>query len=196
MIKTILGVFNDRDTVSDVIAELKEHGFNPKDVSIVMKDNQVAEDVATDVGASNVVTDTATGVSAGAVIGGLAGLLAAYAIPGLGAFFIGGPIAAALGLGGAAAATASGAVTGAAAGGIIGALTSTFGMSRDEARVYETSINEGAILVAVPAKGDDIDTAYEILDEAGADNIKSINMPERDYDDERRHVRAHRHAHA
>ncbi len=64
-------------------------------------------------------------------------------MPALGGFLIGGPIGAALGL------------TGVVAVGLIGALTHTFGLSEDEARDYETRINEGGILIAVPAKSGD-----------------------------------------
>lgn len=177
MSKIVLGVFNEREEVEEAITELKDRDFNPKDISIVMKDTHAAEEIAEDTGAGDVVEGTVTGATTGAVLGGLAGLLASYALPGLGAFFIGGPIAAALGLGGAAASAVSGAVTGAAAGGLIGGLTSAFGLSEEDAKVYQERIESGAILLAVPARNDEESVVKEILETSGADNVKVVTAP-------------------
>ncbi len=111
-------------------------------------------------------------------MGGLAGLAAAFVIPGLGAFFIGGPLATALGLSGAVATTASGAATGVVAGGIIGALTSVFGLTQEEAQVYEGRINEGGILLAVPARTGEEEEVRGIMEDLNADNIRIIDSSE------------------
>jgi uncharacterized membrane protein len=176
MAKTILGIFNESDNAEYAINELKDEGYNPKDMSIVMKDRREGERLADDTGA-DVAGGAVSGAASGAVLGGLAGLLASFVIPGLGAFFIGGPIAAALGLTGAAASAASGAATGALAGGLLGALTG-LGLTEDEARTYEESINEGGILVAVPARNNEESVVESILSEYGASNIKTINNGE------------------
>jgi hypothetical protein len=172
--KTVLAVFDNREHVEMVINELEAKGYNPKEMSLMMKNKEDAAEVAENTGA-DVVGDTVGGATTGAILGGLAGLLAATVIPGLGAFFIGGPIAAALGLGGAAATTASGAATGAVAGGILGALTSMFDIPEEDARVYETSINEGGILVAVPARDAEGTEVREIMNAHGAENVKVVN---------------------
>jgi hypothetical protein len=172
--KTVLAVFSTREDVEAVVNELEEKGYNPKEMSLMMKDSSEAQAIAEDTGA-DVVGDTVGGATTGAILGGLAGLLAATVIPGLGAFFIGGPIAAALGLGGAAATTASGAATGAIAGGILGALTSMFDIPEEDARLYETRINEGAILVAVPARDAEGGEVKTIMNAHGADNVKVVN---------------------
>jgi len=177
MTKTVLGIFADQEDAIQAIDELKELGYNPKDLSIIMKDKVAGEQIANDTGA-DVATGAVSGATTGAIVGGLAGLVAAVAIPGLGAFFIGGPIAAALGLTGAAAATTSGAVTGAVAGGLLGALTG-LGLSEDDAKTYETHINEGGILVAVPAHHGDEAQVEEMLTDAGANDVTIISTESR-----------------
>jgi hypothetical protein len=178
MASVVLGIFSQTDNASEAINSLEAEGYNPKDMSILMKDRQDAQRFAKDTGAGDVVGGAVGGATTGAILGGLAGLLAAFVVPGLGAFFIGGPIASALGLGGAAASAASGAVTGAAAGGLLGALTSAFDLSDEDARIYEERINEGGILVAVPARSGEEAQVISILEEFGADNIKRVNSTE------------------
>jgi hypothetical protein len=173
MTKTVLGVFHDRNGAEDAIDELRDRDYNPKDISIVMRNREEAKEVADNTGAG-VASGAATGATTGAVVGGLAGLLAAVALPGLGAFLIGGPIAAALGLTGAAASTVSGAATGAVAGGLLGALTG-LGLSEDDARVYQDYVNEGGILIAVPARRGEETEVRDVLDEFGADQIRTIS---------------------
>lgn len=179
MDKVVIGVFSQRSRAENAISQLEYRGYDPKDISIMMKDTLEAGDIARQTGAETVVGNTLGGAATGAVLGGLAGLAASFVIPGLGAFFIGGPLAAALGLTGAAATAASGAATGAVAGGILGALTSVFGLSTEEARIYEDRINEGGILLAVPARIGEEQEVEGILTELGADNIRIITSPER-----------------
>ncbi|MGE5041778.1 MAG: general stress protein [Candidatus Levyibacteriota bacterium] len=180
MAKTILGIFEKRTDVEEAISELRELGYNPQDLSIVMKDRREAMEISKNTGVGEMVGGAATGVATGAVLGGLAGLLASLVLPGVGAFFIGGPIATALGLGGAAATTASGAATGAAAGGIIGALTSFFGMTHEEADRYNNSIQEGAILLAVPVEDDRVSEASDIFDEYNVSDAKVISQTDQE----------------
>lgn len=183
MQKTTLGIFTDRADAEAAIDELDENGFNPKDMSIIMKDTDAAQEIGTSTGA-NVTSGAVTGATTGGVIGGLAGLLVgigAITIPGLGALFIAGPLATALGLTGAAATTVSGAATGALAGGLIGALMG-LGIPEDEARVYEDRIREGAILLAVPSSAAHQDVVYEILTEHGADQIRTVSNEEDMYE--------------
>jgi hypothetical protein len=169
--KMVLGVFSDEEDATSAIKELDGAGFNPKDISIVMKDKHGHVHEETGVGEGLV-----SGATTGGILGALAGLaigVGAFTIPGVGAFLFGGPIAAALGLTGAAATTVSGAVTGAVAGGILGALVG-LGVPEEDARVYEESINQGGILVAVPAKEGDEQDAADILTSFNADQVKVI----------------------
>lgn len=173
MNKMVLGVFHDRTQAEDAISELERLGYNPKDISIVMRDQGQAEELAADTGA-DVVGGATTGAVTGGALGALAGLLVANGIlPGLGTVLIGGPIAAALGLTGAAATAVSGAATGALAGSLVGAL-SGFGLSDEEAKVYEQSIMDGGILVAVPTDLDGQLGVQDTLEGFGADQIRVI----------------------
>jgi uncharacterized membrane protein len=179
MADLVLGVFNDRVDAEDAIDELKDIGYNAKDISIVMRDSEEGRAISHSTGAS--VADSAvTGATTGGVIGGLAGLLigiGAIAIPGVGAILIGGPLAAALGLTGAAATTVSGAVTGALAGGLVGALVG-IGVPEEDARVYEESVSQGAILVAVPVSEGRTEEARTILEDNGAQQVRAIETTE------------------
>lgn len=174
MARLVLGVFSLRGNAEDAIAKLENSGYNPKDISIMMKDKREARDIADSTGAS-VVGGAVSGAATGGILGALAGLLVATGvIPGLGAILIGGPLAAALGLTGTAATAVSGAATGVIAGGIIGALAS-LGLSDEDARAYEESIREGGILLAVPARLGEEDEVSLIMERCGAIQIKSID---------------------
>ncbi len=180
MAKMILGVFGDSDRASMAISDLERLGYDPKDVSIVMKDHAEARKVSDATGAT-VVEGAASGATTGGIIGALAGLLVgvgAITIPGIGAVLIGGPLAVALGLSGAAATTVSGAATGALAGGLIGALTG-LGVSDTDAHHYEESIRSGGVLVAIPADQGDTDDALSALDRHGAQQVRTISTSER-----------------
>lgn len=177
MSKTILGVFDNRADAESAINSLETKGFNPKDISIVMKDTAEGEKLAKNTGA-DVAGGAVSGATTGAVVGGLAGLLVglgAIAIPGIGAVLVGGPLAAALGLSGAAASTVSGAATGALAGGIIGALVN-LGIPEKDAHEYEERIKAGAILVAVPARNEDDSEVKDVLTQFQATNVRTISM--------------------
>lgn len=173
---TVLGLFENRTDVEQMIERLRDEGFNPEEMSIVMRNREEAEEIESNTGA-DVVGGAASGATTGAIIGGLAGLVSAIAIPGIGAFFIGGPLAAALGLSGAAASTVSGAATGAVAGGLIGALTG-LGLSEDEASEYENRIKEGAIFVAVPASDEDQERVKNIFSDYDASDIRVVSVSE------------------
>jgi hypothetical protein len=188
MNKTVLGVFTDRGEAEHAIEEFEVKGYNPKDISIIMKDRKEAHNVAFRTGAS-VAESTVSGAATGGVLGGLAGLLigiGAIAVPGIGALFIAGPIAAALGLTGAAATTLSGALTGALAGGLVGVLVG-IGIPEEDAREYEKHIQEGGILVLVPARMGEEEDVRGIFASHGAMQIRAITDTERteEYVDER-----------
>lgn len=179
MADLVLGIFANKTDAEDAIEELKDIGYNAKDMSIVMRDANDVKDVADATGAS--VADSAVaGATTGGVIGGLAGLLigiGAIAIPGVGAVLIGGPLAAALGLTGAAATTVSGAVTGALAGGLVGALVGV-GVPEEDARFYEERVSQGAILVVVPVSPGRTEEARTILEDNGAEQVKAVESNE------------------
>jgi hypothetical protein len=177
MAKMVLGVFNDEVNAQDALSDLEAKGYNPKDISIVMKDRARAEAFADDTG-TDVAGGAVSGAVTGGVLGALAGLLMATGvIPGLGILLIGGPLAAAFGLTGAAATTVAGATTGAVAGGLIGALMS-LGLPEEDAKVYEQSIQAGGILLAVPTKRGEEEEVRAILENFGADQVRAISSEE------------------
>ena len=181
--KTVLGIFTERTDVEDAIGVLREDGFPVEDISIIMRDQREADDIEKSSGVT-VAEGAASGAMTGALLGALAGLVGAAILPGLGAIFIGGPLAAGLGLTGAAATTASGAVTGAVAGGIIGALMG-IGLPREEAVYYEDQIRHGAILLAVPVST----TRQEgyvanIFEEYNASDIRTVSPNKEELTDE------------
>ncbi|MBI2031615.1 MAG: hypothetical protein HYT08_03280 [Candidatus Levybacteria bacterium] len=172
--QTLIGIFSNRAEANSAILELENRGYNPKDISIIVRDG-IERRVGTKGGK---VTSTAvSGATAGGVIGGLTGLLigmGAITIPGIGALFIGGPIAAALGFTGAAATAVSGATTGILAGGLVGALAG-LGLPEEVAKVYEQRIREGAVLLAVSTQNtQQAEEVRDVFDQRGADQIRAV----------------------
>lgn len=179
MNRMILGIFSDSNRAEDAIDELEASGFDPKDISVVMKDRAEVREAT---GSEKVIEGAASGVATGGVLGGLAGLLigiGAIAIPGIGGLLIGGPLAVALGLTGVAATTVSGAVTGAFAGGLVGALVG-LGVPEQQAKVYEEEIKSGSILIALGTGEADESEAKSILESHRADHIRTINQERKD----------------
>lgn len=177
MSQVVMGVFTDREDAESALIDLEDEKFKVSDISIIMKDQGQAKELAEDTGAST-AEGAVSGATTGGVIGGIAGLLigvGAITIPGIGALLIAGPVAAALGLTGAAATTVSGAITGALAGGLIGALVS-LGVPEEDAKVYEERVREGGILLVVPVSDRKSEEVEEILDQNGADQIRSIDI--------------------
>ncbi len=175
MARMVLGIFTDRWNAEDAIRRLHRSGFNPQDISIMMKNTGEAKIMAEQTGVSEVVGGTVSGAAAGGVIGALAGILVANGvIPGLGAFLIGGPLAAALGLTGTVATAVSGATTGALAGGLLGALTS-WGLSDEDAKIYEQRVRAGGILLAVFTREGEEGEVRAIMEEMDATDVKSVD---------------------
>lgn len=176
-VKTMIALFTEKDDAEGTIKELEKNGYSPKNVSLIMKDDKKASQMAKETGAG-VGEGAASGAATGAAVGGITGLLiglGAITIPGIGAVLIGGPLAAALGLTGAAATTATGAMTGAVAGGLIGALMG-LGLTRNEAEHYERRIEEGAILLAIPAYSGQENEVESILSRYNATDIRSLDV--------------------
>lgn len=174
---TVIGIFTQRSNADNAINELHRMGYDAKDMSIMMKEepHMVAERKTGSKGGST-ATGALTGAAAGGIFGGIAGLLIGVgllSIPGLGAVFIGGPLAALLGATGAAATTISGATTGIFAGGLMGALIG-LGIPEEVAQVYERKLTEGAIFLAVPVKGDNSLEVEKVFRKNSADQMRVI----------------------
>ena len=174
--ETVIGVFNDQMTAQRAIERLKDAGFAPSDIGILMQNQQGAQNLAAQTG-TKAGEDAGKGAVAGGLLGALGGLLVgvgALAIPGIGPVVAGGPLAA--GLGAVLGSTATGAVVGAGVGAIAGALIG-MGVPENEARVYEDRFRQGRILVTVKAGFNRYDEAWRILRNAGAEDI-NFNNPQ------------------
>lgn len=178
MSQVVIGVFKYKDDAEDALKEMEDLGYEPSEISVIMKDIREAREMKDKTGV-NVAEGAASGAATGGAIGGIVGLLTgigAIAIPGLGAILIGGPIAAALGLTGAAATTATGALTGALAGGLLGALVG-LGIPEEEAMEYVEDLKGGGVLVAVPVHEARIDEVKKIMENYKARGTRQLDLP-------------------
>src|SRR5688500_13752859 len=111
MAKMLMAAFSTDGEADRALRELERHGYSNNDISVISKHDRYEEEGYST--GADVAKGATGGAATGGVVGGLAGLLAGVGVfPALAGLFIGGPIAAALGLAGAAATTASGAITG------------------------------------------------------------------------------------
>lgn len=151
----LTGTFRDRESAERAYASLASRGYTKDDVSVLMSDEarrrhfDTVQARETELG-SKAAEGAATGAAVGGVTGAIAGVLLAagtIALPGLG-LVIAGPLAAALaGLG-----------AGGAAGGLIGALIGA-GIPEERAKLYETDVKSGRIVMGVRPRTDE-DAAY------------------------------------
>jgi hypothetical protein len=155
MARSIAGLFPDRTSAEQAIVDLKNAGFDPSKIGIVMRDRNEARDVAAAQG-----THSTEGAVAGGIIGGSLGAIlvavGALAIPGIGPIISGGVLAT---------------LVGGAAGWLVGGLAG-LGIPEDEARYYEEQVGQGKALVTVDAQGRD-DEARQILLSDGAENLQA-----------------------
>lgn len=145
------GMFRDRESTEKAYNALHERGYTKDDVNLVMSDETRAKYYSDENDDSDLGTKAAesagTGSAIGGTIGAIAGVIAAIGtsvvIPGLG-LIIAGPIAAGL----------AGAGAGGITGGLIGALVGS-GIPEDRAKVYETGVKNGHVVMGVHPKNDE-----------------------------------------
>jgi hypothetical protein len=174
--KTLVGVFNDRDDAENAVQELRDMNIADTDISVAGTNahgDMTMHDAGDD--AAEVAGGTAAGAASGATTGGVIGAIAGLAVangilPGLGTLFVAGPLATALGFTGAAATTAAGALTGAAAGGLVGALGG-LGISASDASNYENRVKSGGTLVTARVDNYDEDEVREVFDKFDAEDV-------------------------
>ncbi|MCL6601590.1 MAG: YsnF/AvaK domain-containing protein [Paenibacillus sp.] len=169
MNKKIVGVFQTEHEASEAIQELKQHGFQADDISVVARNKKDVNAISEETG-TKAPEGMASGAATGGFLGGLTGLLAgigALAIPGIGPIIAAGPIAAAL----------AGAAVGAGTGGLVGGLIG-LGIPEDEATSYDKHVEEGRILVMVDAdnsKESEIYSVFRRHNSANADRYADNN---------------------
>src|SRR3989442_13861151 len=159
----VTGFFKTRAAAEAAVDAIIKRGYTRDDISVLMSDATKNKEFAV-----QTRSHAADGLGIGGAIGGTVGavLLAivavgtSIAIPGLG-LFVAGPIAAAL----------AGAGAGGVTGGLIGLMIGT-GIPEHRAKVYDTGLRSGGILLGVEAKTDDEDDNLEkLLEDIGAEYV-------------------------
>ncbi|NOT61765.1 MAG: hypothetical protein HOP19_16245 [Acidobacteria bacterium] len=144
----VTGTFSDRDSAERAYNSTLSRGYKHDDVNLLMSDDtrkKYFDDDSTLASKTELGSKAMEGAGVGATIGGAAvGIAAAIAaigttavFPGLG-LVVAGPLLAGL----------AGAGAGGATGGIIGALIGA-GIPEERARLYETDIKNGGIVMGV-----------------------------------------------
>lgn len=164
--KAVLGIAKTRLQAEALVDRLHNAGFSYSDVSIIFSDKNGAHNVSHE-NSTKAPEGATAGASAGGILGGTLGLLAGIgtlAIPGLGPLVAAGPILA----------TLSGFAVGAAVGGVAGALIG-LGIPEYEAKIYESRLQEGNILIAVHTENNlEIDRAKGIFAQSGAEQVSTV----------------------
>lgn len=156
MARSIVGLFPDRASAEQAISDLKEAGFDPRHMGIVMRDREETRAIASDQGVSSTagaVTGSAIGGAAGAILAATG----AFVIPGIGPFISGGVLATAL--------------AGGAAGWLIGGLLG-LGIPREEAEYYQGRVEQGSTLLSVDGSGRESE-AQRIMLNNGAEDLSA-----------------------
>ncbi len=147
----VTGMFHDRESSERAYKDLEERGYTSEKINVVMsketRDRYFSDDKNETEMGNKAAEGTGVGSAVGGTVGAVTGVLAAVgtsiAIPGLG-LVIAGPVAAGL----------AGAGAGGLAGGIIGALVG-WGIPEERAKMYESGIKDGKIVLGVEPKSDD-----------------------------------------
>ena len=136
-------IFNSQESAEKAYQDAIDAGYTPKDINVMMSEDSrkkyydsvlVKEGSKASEGAG---IGGATGATLGGIIGAIAAIGTSLVIPGLG-LVIAGPLAAGL----------AGAGAGSIAGGLVGALIG-WGIPEDKAKVFETGIKSGGIVLGV-----------------------------------------------
>jgi hypothetical protein len=153
--RILTAMFADRESTDKAYQALQERGYTKEEINLVMSEDTrrkyyPEEVVITETAADTALEGAAVGSAIGGTIGAIAGVVAAVTtslvIPGLG-LVLAGPIFAGL----------AGAGAGMLAGGMMGAL-GTAGIPEAHAKIYESGIKKGNIVLGVhPRNEEDAD---------------------------------------
>ena len=164
----ISAIFHDADDAEEAYRAAVDRGYTKEEITVLMseqaRDDYYPSERVEVEEHTKALEGTAVGGTVGATVGAIGAALAAVgtilAIPPLG-LVVAGPLAAAL----------AGAGAGGITGGLIGALIGA-GMSEERARVYETAIKEGGIIMAVePRSDEDAEELAEAWEDCGGEDI-------------------------
>lgn len=161
----VTGLFKTRAAAEAAVDAIIKRGYTRDDVSVLMSDSTKNKEFAVQTrshAADGLGVGGAIGGTIGAVLLAIAAVGTSIAIPGLG-LVVAGPIAAAL----------AGAGAGGATGGLIGMLVGT-GIPEHRARVYDTGVRGGGILLGVEAKtSEEVDKLETLLEDIGAEYVRA-----------------------
>ena len=168
MAKAVYGIYTNRTHAEEAVEALREAGFRPQDLSVLLPENVGSKDIGYEKH-TKAPEHAAKAGAAGGVLGGAVGWLlgmGALAIPGIGPIVAAGPIMGALaGLG-----------AGSVLGGLAGALTG-MGVPEYEAKRYEGRIRSGGALISIHCETDVwTSRAKEMLKHTGAEDISTTDV--------------------
>ena len=170
---SVIGIYQDRTTVSDAITVLHKAGYRATDISVLSSDNQGSKDFA-----HEKQTKAAKGAASGAAVCAAVGAalaclvsVQAVSITGLAPLVAAGPLLASL--------------AGAGAGGALGwvaGLMAGLGLSEYVAKRYAGRIRRGCILLSVHCDSREwCERAKKALRDTGARDISSASESSADY---------------
>ncbi len=154
----LTGMFADRASAERAYNSLTERGYNADEINVVMSDDarkthfENGEAADTELGnkaMESAGTGSAIGGTLGAIVGAVAALGTNLLLPGVG-LVIAGPLAGAL------AGAGAGGLTGGLIGGLVGA-----GIPEERAKVYESGLKEGNIVMGVHPRNDEDAAHFE-----------------------------------
>lgn len=154
--RMVTGLFRDRESAERAYNSLSTRGYSKDDVNVLMSDETrkthfsgsgAGDTELGDKALEGAGVGSAIGGTVGAVLAAIAAIGTSVALPGLG-LIVAGPLAAAL----------AGAGAGGLTGGLVGALVGS-GIPEERAKQYEQDIQQGGIVMGVPARSDE-DAAY------------------------------------
>jgi hypothetical protein len=161
----VTGFFKTRAAAEAAVDAIIKRGYTRDDISVLMSDSTRNKEFAVQTrshAADGLGIGGAIGGTVGAVLAAIVGIGTAIAIPGVG-LVVAGPIAAAL----------AGAGAGGATGGLIGMLVGT-GIPEHRAKVYDTGVRGGGILLGIETKdGDDVEKLETLLEDIGAEYVRA-----------------------
>ncbi|WP_373522397.1 hypothetical protein [Aquiflexum sp.] len=150
--RVLTGMFRDRQSAERAYNTLHERGYSKDEINLIMsketreKDYDENHSEKTEIGtkaAEHAGKGSAIGGTVGAIVGVIAAIGTSVVIPGLG-ILVAGPLVAGL----------VGAGAGGAAGGLIGALVGS-GIPEARAKLYESGIKEGNVVITVTPKNEE-----------------------------------------
>ncbi|HEV8587774.1 MAG TPA: hypothetical protein VGQ72_02785 [Pyrinomonadaceae bacterium] len=161
----VTGFFKTRAAAEAAVDAIIKRGYTRDDISVLMSDATKSKEFAVQTkshAADGLGIGGAIGGTVGAVLAAIIAVGASIPVPGLG-LAVAGPLAAAL----------AGAGAGGATGGLIGLLVGT-GIPEHRAKVYETGVRGGGILLGVEAKtSEEVEKLETLLEDIGAEYVRT-----------------------